>query len=488
MKASLIIRITSLATIIVLLCISCQTILEVDQLSYDVSSNGLETVISLDVNNDWTAFSSDSWCLLNPMSGDKNTKQITMMILRNTRYVDRECDITISSKDKSETITVKQHQQDAIEVETSSISISDAEQDFTLSASANVDYNVSVSGNWIQHIGTKAMNTQTLTFHAKENTNADPRYCSIRLEQSGGIVSTVIVNQKQRDYITLSKDNIDLGWTGASGRISVYSNVDYEMSVDNGGEWLHVERNGSGRNCTLSITADDYEPTPETHPGTIVNDRSATITLRYGTLLKTISVTQRFRDYIWLSDSSVKLYLGYRKTVTARAFFHEGINTNLVWSSSNEDVASVNDGVISGKTRGTALIYVKSQDDKYSSQLSATVKEAIDDIYVSASGKNIDQSGWQTILIFHSNIHWPSEVGNIKFYSVWLCYPDGTAYDIKGTSSGYVEFRPVYKSGALSDSDFDYYSTWYVMYQCEIDGVYHEFRANVNAHTWGWTP
>jgi hypothetical protein len=478
MNMRLIINRLFVSTFLVLTLISCETELIVTESSFDATSEGMKATINIDVNNDWAASSSEEWCILSPTNGDKNVHAISLTVQRNHTYNDRECYITIQSKDKSETIIVKQKQLDGIVLETSSISISDKAQIFEITVNSNIVYDVSVSCDWLAVVNTKALTSRNLVFNAEENTSLEQRTGIISFKSKDEkMFNNVIVEQKQKDSIIPSKESICFGWESSSETLKIQSNVDFEIIIPDNYGWLHVVKRALSRGFySLDVSVDSYVPTPESVADTNVSDRTGQVVLKYGDVLKEINVSQHFRDYIWLSQDYANLYVGESIVVTAKAYLHSGINDDLYWSSSDESVATVSNGSVHAIAKGTTEINVFNADKSYCAKIPVIVKKTTDDIYVSALGASISSNS----LTLQSRLYWPSQVKSIVFYSVWLCYPDGTAYDIKGTSNGYVLFKPIYYSGSWDASMRSYFSRWFVVYQVEVDGEVLQYSAYVN--------
>ncbi len=101
-----------------------------------------------------------------------------------------------------------------------------------------------------------------------------------------------------------------------------------------------------------------------------------------GVVKKTCSVTVKNKDSITISNSKVSVYEGLSVRISASA---SDSSMKLVWSSSNLNVASVNDGVISGLSSGTATITVSNEDGKIKCTCIVTVKP------VSSSGVSVSR-------------------------------------------------------------------------------------------------
>lgn len=76
-----------------------------------------------------------------------------------------------------------------------------------------------------------------------------------------------------------------------------------------------------------------------------------------------VTVTQPITK-ISLSEKEVTLFVGKSLQLTAERLPSDADNKTLLWYSSNEDVATVKDGIVLAKTVGIAFITVSSSEDK----------------------------------------------------------------------------------------------------------------------------
>ena len=465
---------------------SCETELTVDKDNLEAPCFFYTVEVTLDVNKEWTASSSAKWCQISPSSGDKTVKTIRISIENNDGYSDRECQVTINSKEKTETISVKQAQKDALIVETSTINISDKAQSFSVNVSSNINYIAIAENSWIKDINTKALSSNNLKFYAEANDSMEPRDGSIRLKQRDGLLESVIlIKQNQKDSIILSCTSLELNWENAFEVIDVVSNIDYYITIPDNCTWLQAEKTGEGKDSQVHVSADDFIPLPDDGWNPSVPYRTGTIILSFEDISKEIIVTQLYRDYIWISQERLDLYPNNRTKLVAVPFLHNGINQTLIWESNNEEVATVDNGIIAAHAKGVAIITVSNSDNSFSASCIVTVKNVIDDIRIKACGKNIHQYNGYFTVVFHSRIYIPSAAKSVVYNSVWLCQPNGTVADIKGTQNGYVEFKTLYlNQNSFNDRDLDSLSMWFVIYQIEVDGVFYEFKQNIDAHTW----
>lgn len=483
--------------LIILALTACNSdFLTIDIDNIDAPSDGVTAEIHINVNKNWTAKSSADWCTISPSSGNEDTKVIHVTVSKSSFEDARECEVIISCGDKQEIVTVSQLQCDKILIGdildggdssemTFNMDISDAEIEFGIDVAANVEYDIFTDRNWLSFVRyeskTKGLSKSIAIFHADKNDSSEPRVGTITFRKKGDNMETkAVITQKQMDILYSSEKNISFNWNNAQLTIPVTSNVDFKTNIPESTPWLKVARSGVPGNYYLEISVEDFIPEPGLFNSNTVSDRTAIVTLQYGDLKEEIMITQAFKDYIWMSDSEITVYLGFNSSLSFIPYFHAGINSTMSINIDNPDVATIFDnGLILPLSKGTATITITNADNSYSSQCKLVVKKISDDTYARACIKNLTVYG-STSIVFHSNIYFPINPNTVEFLSVWLCYPDGTAYDIKGTSNGYTVFNPVIHEGGWNESVIRYYESWFVLYQIEIDGEYHEISCPVN--------
>ena len=83
-----------------------------------------------------------------------------------------------------------------------------------------------------------------------------------------------------------------------------------------------------------------------------------------------------------LNYDSMTLRLGKTKKLIATIEPEDATNQNLTWRSSNDQIASVANGAVTGEAVGTATITVKTSDGGYEASCVVTVSDSDDDTYV----------------------------------------------------------------------------------------------------------
>jgi len=133
-----------------------------------------------------------------------------------------------------------------------------------------------------------------------------------------------------------------------------------------------------------------------------------------GVVTAVCKVTVISKDTITLSHSKVTLNAGSSFTVTANK---SNSSMNLKWSSSNEKVAGVYNGKISGLSKGTAIITVSDTTGKISAKCTVTVN-AVSSGNVRVSRSSVTTNAGKSVLIKGCNgSSWSTTDSNIATVS-----------------------------------------------------------------------
>lgn len=101
-----------------------------------------------------------------------------------------------------------------------------------------------------------------------------------------------------------------------------------------------------------------------------------------------VSVRTPVKD-IKISKTSLDMYVGKVETLTAEISPSDATNKNVVWTSSDSDIASVADGIVTAKKAGTATITVTTDDGGLYAQCAVTVTVPVDGITLNRTSAEI---------------------------------------------------------------------------------------------------
>lgn len=94
-------------------------------------------------------------------------------------------------------------------------------------------------------------------------------------------------------------------------------------------------------------------------------------------------------ESISIGKEKVTLYCGDTVTVETKILPEDNTNGAVIWTSDNEKVATVKDGVITALSQGTAVITAKTQDSGKTATCTVTVKKHTDGIKISSTNETL---------------------------------------------------------------------------------------------------
>lgn len=163
-----------------------------------------------------------------------------------------------------------------------------------------------------------------------------------------------------------------------------------------------VDESAGTTTMSVIMGADDATEAADPEPVTYVTS---------GT--ETVAVTG-----VELGDTSINLTEGNTQTLVAVVKPADATNQNVTWSSSDETVATVENGVVKALKKGTTTITVTTEDEGFTATCEVTVNEESDELLGDIDGnKTVDID--DAILLFqHSvfpDVYQIEYKGNIDF-------------------------------------------------------------------------
>jgi uncharacterized protein YjdB len=187
--------------------------------------------------------------------------------------------------------------------------------------------------------------------------------------EDGGWKASCVVNVKERTYSV----------TGVTLDVTSVTLVEGDQTVLNA---TITPSNATNKNIRWT-SSDNGVATVDKGVVTAVKPGVATITVTTedGGMTATCSVTVEKRVYpvtgVTLDKTYVELTEGDETTLTATVAPSYATNKNVVWSSNDESVATVQEGRITAIKPGVAIITVTTEDGGMTASCSVTVKERV---------------------------------------------------------------------------------------------------------------
>ena len=183
----------------------------------------------------------------------------------------------------------------------------------------------------------------------------------IAMTENGKFQATCVVNvEVKATSITLSEIEVEI-WKGESKTITATIHPDdateKELSWSTSNSYVATIENGvintrNGGTALITVTAS--------------NGVKATCFVKV-----TVPV-----ESITLSEDQLTLVVGQKYTLKASFLPNNASNQNTKWTSSNSDIVAVNNGQITAKSPGTAVITVVTENGNHIANCTVTVRKS----------------------------------------------------------------------------------------------------------------
>ena len=229
--------------------------LTLSETEFTIPEVGGSQAISFETNVDWTAKSSESWCAVSPSSGDASIKSITVTITENETFDSRNSIVTITAGGISKSVTIKQNSNTGFLVSQNRFELSNAANTIEVEVKANIEFDVTISDDWITDVSTRALSITDLKFSIAENTSYDNREGTITIKEKGGSLSSEIkVFQSQENAIILSTKTYNLSSLYHSLKVELKTNVDFQVIIpEDAKNWISQPDTRALRDETLTF-------------------------------------------------------------------------------------------------------------------------------------------------------------------------------------------------------------------------------------------
>ena len=268
------------------------------QKSYTVSASGETIKVELNSNIEYTVqMPAEDW-ITESQTRAMSTHTHYFVIAENDGYEDRRAEIVFVNKTNnlSETIIVTQMQKNALVVANDSYTVDNPGGEINIEVNHNVEFDVTISKEWIRQITSRGLITEHLTFRIAENTDYDNREAKITFtSKDKSITQEVTVYQAQKNAIIVSSKEYTVEDTGREIEIEVRSNVDF-MVENPDVPWLHAIETRAMTGHTLRYRIDantDYD----------LRIAEIRIVNKANSLSETVKITQMQKDAIVLAKS-----------------------------------------------------------------------------------------------------------------------------------------------------------------------------------------
>lgn len=332
-----------------------------------IKQEGGEAKVSFTATENWTASiintKADSWISLDKTSGSAGSATITITVQGNDTPDDRSATVQIKAGKTTIDIVVSQKGKDALTTTASKNEFGPEGGELTIEVKANIDFTYSIadgSKDWISESATKAMATTTLKFNIAENEGVERREGTITVKSSLGEEEIKIYQSGAEATIVISQSEYSVKAEGETIQVEVSSNVNVEMAMPDGCDWIKEETTKAISTNTFYLNVLE---------NTSLDSRAAKVVFKNAEngLAEEVTINQTGRDAVHvksisLDKTELEISEGDKATLVATVLPENADNKNVIWSSSDESIATVKDGVVSAIKEGEATITAKTDD------------------------------------------------------------------------------------------------------------------------------
>lgn len=343
---------------------------------FHVGSSGGEITIPIQANIDYKCAVSEDcreWISV-VQTKALSEYNLVLKIAENDNYDSRSGVINVSYGKTNETITVTQSQLDELIVSSLSFEIGSNGGDIKVPIMSNIDYSAEVLGNagsWISisQMKTKGIEEYSLILNIAENQGYDGRVGQVRVKGANK-ESIVTITQFQSDAVLVNTKEYNVSAEEQIIDITVQSNVEYSYSLKD--EWIHEISTKSLTSKTLSFGIQENRSF-EGRVGNIV------FTSTDNRITETVSIIQnKYIPKYVLDESPISLLEGEVHAFCIKTDKDEAPSEQIIWTSSNTDIAEVDNGKVTAIKEGKAVITAKGNKSGIEVSCDVVVKKEFD--------------------------------------------------------------------------------------------------------------
>ena len=229
--------------------------------SLSASSSSASTSVTVTSNTSWDVITDSRWITINTLSGSGNGS-VSFNIDGNTEGYARRGTITVfnANDDIYAELFVEQsaNEKPYIFVSPQSFTVpSTGSTGNVISVSANCDYDIMADVNWITLSAASGSGNGSVSFTTSENESKYGEVGNIVFSNSAVSVYATVERMSAEKYLSANTSSLDASIEGDTLSVDVYSNVDWDVSVDSGEDhsrWLSVVPTSGSNNGELRVT------------------------------------------------------------------------------------------------------------------------------------------------------------------------------------------------------------------------------------------
>lgn len=260
------------------------SVLMLTQSEYTVSDEGETISIEIKSNVDFgVEMPNVDWVREEKDSRALSSHTLRYVIAPNSSYDERSAYIVFYDKNSSlkEKLHIIQKQRNAILLSNKTVTVAQTGGKVDAEIKSNIDYTIEIAPSckdWITENKSRALVANIHSFTVAPNDTYDDRTGEIYFyDQARSLKETLVITQKQKDVITVSKKQYEVGSQANSIQVDVFSNVQFDVTIE--ATWIKLTRtsNETGKNYQLQFSIEENTNNQERSGKIVITDKSKTI-------------------------------------------------------------------------------------------------------------------------------------------------------------------------------------------------------------------
>lgn len=221
--------------------------------SMEIEGSGSTTAVTVQSNTTWSAITDSRWVTINTLSGSGNGN-VSFVVDENISNIERRGTITVFNGELTAVLVISQQVSSSkpyIILSPTSFSVpSTGSTGNVISVSANCDYDITTDVAWIALDASSGSGFGSVSFSTLQNRNAMD-IGNITFSNSAVSRNVTVQRNEEAKYLSANTTSINVGLSGNTEEVEIYSNVDWEVAVEN--NWLSVSPLRGNGNGTLRV-------------------------------------------------------------------------------------------------------------------------------------------------------------------------------------------------------------------------------------------
>lgn len=259
-----------------------------EQLQLSTSINNIEAgdqedtyTVKINSNTDWHASSNQSWCKVSSNTGTSNSN-ISILLEANITTSARQATVTVTAGNKQQTITINQKGcNENLSVSSNYFSVSPENKSYNFIIYTNLSWSVSSDQPWCTLSSSSGNGENMLSFTVSENTTDQERKANIKVSSGSLSQEITVIQQSKSATLAVSTNSFSINAERSTYNFSITSNVDWTITSDQ--SWCEPAIAAGSNNQTVSFVVSE---------NVSAQARTAVISVKAGTLLQQITITQ----------------------------------------------------------------------------------------------------------------------------------------------------------------------------------------------------